>query len=72
MHNDAHYYVQMAEAWLIAELAVFETKTVYEWLQNNDLSYDINGKAIQKMCDSFRITDDWKERFKKLRNDLRQ
>ena len=71
MHNDAHYYVQMAEAWLIAELAVFETETIYEWLQHNNLSYDINGKAIQKISDSFRISDEWKERFRKLRKNLK-
>ena len=29
-HNDEHYYVQMAEAWLIAELAVFEPEVIYE------------------------------------------
>jgi len=23
--------------------------------------------AVQKICDSFRITDDWKEKLKKLR-----
>ena len=71
MHNDDHYYVQMAEAWLIAELAVYEPEAVHYWLQQNDLKYNINGKAIQKICDSFRITDEWKEKFKKLRPILR-
>lgn len=71
MHDDEEYYVQMAEAWLIAELAVHEPETVRNWLSLNDLKYNINGKAIQKICDSFRITDEWKEEFKKLRPELR-
>lgn len=71
MHNDSHYYVQMAQAWLIAELAVYQPEEVYAWLQSNALTYGINGKAIQKICDSFRISPVWKEEFKKLRPQLR-
>ena len=62
-----HYYVQMGEAWLIAELAVEEPEIVFDWMKKNSLSYKINGKAIQKICDSFRISDSWKEQFKGLR-----
>ena len=72
MHDDDHYYVQMAQAWLIAELAVHEPEAVYAWFQRNVLKYNINGKAIQKICDSFRITDGWKAEFKKLRPSLRE
>ena len=66
-HDDEHYTVQMAEAWLIAELTVFEPEYVYAWLKTCGLKYNITGKAIQKICDSFRIPDEWKERFKELR-----
>ena len=72
MHDDEHYYVQMAQAWLIAELAVHEPEAVFEWFGINDLKYNINGKAIQKICDSFRITDGWKVEFKALRPELRK
>ena len=72
MHDDDHYYVQMAQAWLIAEIAVHEPEAVYEWFQKNDLKYNINGKAIQKICDSFRISDEWKAEYKKLRPELRK
>ena len=71
MQDDEEYYVQMAEAWLVAELAVHEPETVHHWLSQNHLKYNINGKAIQKICDSFRITKEWKERFKELRPELR-
>ena len=71
MKDDDAYYVQMAEGWLIAELAIYEPETVLAWLGNNGLKYNINGKAIQKICDSFRISKEWKERFKALRPELR-
>lgn len=71
MHNDGHYYVQMAEAWLIAELAIFEPDVVYAWLKRGTLSYSISGKAIQKISDSFRISDGLKVKFKSLRPLLR-
>ena len=71
-HDDEHYTVQMAQAWLVAELAVFEPEAVYRWFAENDLKYNINGKAIQKICDSFRICDEWKEKYKQLRPELRK
>ena len=71
MKDDEHYYVQMAQGWLVAELAVHEPEKVYDWFWKNDLKYNINGKAVQKICDSFRISDQWKEEFKKLRRILK-
>ena len=67
MKEDDQYYVQMAEAWLIAELTVNEPEAVYQWMKDCGLSYSICGKAIQKICDSYRISKDWKERFRALR-----
>lgn len=71
-HDDDHNTVQMAQAWLIAELAVQEPEAVYDWFQRNDLKYNINGKAIQKICDSYRISQAWKEHCKALRPALRE
>lgn len=71
MQNHGHYYVQMGEAWLIAELAVYEPAEVYRWMSENDLEYSINGKAIQKICDSYRVSDEWKEKYKALRPALK-
>lgn len=71
MSDDEHYYVQMAQAWLIAELAVFQPDAVFEWMDENTLPYSINGKAIQKICDSYRVSREWKDRFKALRPKLR-
>lgn len=71
MKDDCHYYVQMAQAWLIAELTIEEPEAVHAWMQGCGLHYNICGKAIQKICDSFRISDEWKEKFKSLRPALR-
>ena len=71
MHDDEHYYVQMAEAWLIAELSIFEPEQVYNWFSDCNLKYNITGKAIQKICDSYRISAEWKEQFKSLRPALK-
>ena len=72
MKDDDHYYVQMAESWLIAELAIFEPEIIHRWLSANGLKYSINGKAIQKIYDSYRVSPEWKERFKALRPALKK
>ena len=71
MHDDEEYYVQMAQGWLICDLAVFNPEAVYDFLKNSDLDYNILGKAIQKISDSFRFDREQKEKFKALREHLR-
>lgn len=66
-HDDDHYYVVMAEAWLISYLGMYHTEKTYEWLKTKPLKYNIVGKGIQKICDSYRISFEDKERFKALR-----
>ncbi|MBQ2711414.1 MAG: DNA alkylation repair protein [Clostridia bacterium] len=71
MKDDDEYYVQMAEAWLIADLAVFNVEAVKSFLQTSKLKYNILGKATQKMCDSFRISQQDKAFVKSLRIKLK-
>ena len=71
MKNDDEYYVQMAEAWLICDLAVFNPDEVIKFLEKSKIKYNILGRAIQKICDSFRISDDVKEIVKRLREKLK-
>jgi 3-methyladenine DNA glycosylase AlkD len=71
MKDDEEYYVQMAQAWLICDLAVFNPKEVISFLENSKLKYNILGKAIQKMVDSYRISDEDKAYVKSLRNKLK-
>ena len=71
--NDDHYTNQMAEGWLICELARFFPEEMLKWFkEENNLSYKINSKAIQKICDSYRIADDTKARFKALRSIMKK
>ncbi|MDY0345103.1 MAG: DNA alkylation repair protein [Bacilli bacterium] len=67
MHDDNEYYVQMAEAWLLADLAIYNPNEVFDYIKLKNLNYNIIGKAIQKICDSFRISEDYKKRVKELR-----
>ena len=65
--DDDEYYVQMAEAWLISYLGIYSPRTMFDYIKGCPLKYNIIGKGIQKICDSFRISDEWKEKFKSLR-----
>lgn len=69
--DDKEYYVQMAQAWLICDLAVYNPEEVVKFLSNSKIKYNILGRAIQKMCDSFRISDEVKETVKGLRDKLK-
>lgn len=71
MKDDEEYYVQMAEAWLICDLAVFNSDEVVKFLSKSKIKYNILGRAIQKMCDSFRISNKVKEIVRGLREKLK-
>lgn len=71
MKDDDEYYVQMAQAWLICDLAVFNPKEVIEYIESCGLKYNILGKAIQKMVDSYRISDEDKSYVKALRSKVK-
>ncbi len=65
--DDEEYYVQMAEAWLISYLGIYVPEKTLAYLEGCPLEYNIAGKAIQKICDSFRVSAEWKKRFKEVR-----
>lgn len=65
--DDDEYYVVTAEAWLISCLAVYHPDNTLEYLKSKPLKYNIVGKAIQKICDSYRIDNDTKDKFKEIR-----
>jgi len=72
MHDDDHYYVQMAEAWLIADLCAFSPREVVLFLKKRSLQYNIAGKAIQKIVESFKISDETKAECKEVRAAYRE
>lgn len=64
LHDE--YPVMMAEAWLLATIAIDFPDEVFKFLKEiNDIQ--LRRKTIQKMCDSFRISNEQKSRFKALR-----
>lgn len=65
--DDDEYYVIMAEAWLISYLGIYNPNKTLEYLKSKPLKYNIVGKAIQKICDSHRIDDNYKYKFKEIR-----
>ena len=71
MKDDDEYYVQMAEAWLLCELAVFHPEDVLRFVRESRLKYNILGKAIQKIQDSYRVSPAHKEAFRALRETVK-
>ena len=60
------YMVMMGEAWLLATIAIVYEKEVFDFLKNTD-DIVLKRKTISKICDSFRFTEDSKNKFKSLR-----
>lgn len=65
--DDDEYYVQMAQAWLISYLAIYHPEKTLSYLHTQNLKYNIISKAIQKILDSYRISDEYKIKFKEIR-----
>lgn len=65
--NDA-YYVQMAKAWVIAEIGIkFQPKAMKYLKGNNHLDKFTYNKALQKMIESYRISDETKIVLKSMK-----
>lgn len=67
LRYNEEYMVMMAEAWLLATIAIKNSDFVYDLLKNMD-DVVLKKKTISKMNDSFRISKEDKARFKTLRN----
>ena len=65
--NDERYYVYMAEAWMLATFAIFDQEGVFSYLNKEIVNIKLKRKTISKICDSYRIKEDIKEKFKALR-----
>lgn len=65
--NDEEYYVIMAEAWLISYLAIYFPERTFTYLNQCELDYSIVSRAIQKICDSYQVSQENKNLFKSLR-----
>jgi 3-methyladenine DNA glycosylase AlkD len=54
VHSD-FYYVQMAQAWLLATAWAKNPQMVREYLKESSLSYEVKVKFVQKARESFRV-----------------
>lgn len=66
INENEDYMVMMAEAWLLATIAITFPDEIYQFLSSTK-DVVLKRKTISKMCDSFRISQDTKEKFKQLR-----
>ena len=64
--TNEEYMVMMAEAWLLATIAIDFPDQIYEFLSSTADTI-LKRKTISKMCDSYRINLETKQKFKSLR-----
>ena len=62
-----HYYVKMMVAWYLATALITQYERVCDLLKSNQLDQWTRRKAIQKACESFRISPEQKKQLKSLR-----
>lgn len=60
MLRDERYYVRMAAAWLLAEMAVHDCGRVMDILRSGVLDEFTHNMTIRKMRESYRISQDMK------------
>ncbi len=62
-----HYYVEMANAWLISICYIKHPEETFNYLKTCKLNKFTKNKAISKICDSYRVSKNQKDEIKKLR-----
>ena len=61
------YYINMALAWLISVMLVKEYDKTLPLLKSGELSLWVHNKAIQKACESYRISSTQKTFLKRMK-----
>ncbi len=61
------HYVEMAKAWLVAELFIKFRNQTLDYLMHDQLSKFAHNKAIQKVCESFRVSDQDKQMLRGMK-----
>lgn len=62
-----HYYINMGIAWLISELYIKFPVQTKQYIENCNLEKFTKNKAIQKICESFRVNEEDKKYLKTLK-----
>ncbi len=65
--TNKEYYVQMAIAWLISFAYIKQKEKTEKYIKSNKLDTFTLNKAIQKICESYRVTEQEKEYLKKYK-----
>lgn len=65
--NETEYYVNMVNAWLVAECFAKQREKTLAFLETNKLNQFTINKAISKCRDSFRVSPEDKEMLKSFR-----
>lgn len=66
-YNEEHYYVNMANAWLVCEMMTKHREKTLKFLKSHNLNNFTINKAISKCRDSFRISDEDKNELLKFK-----
>lgn len=65
--TNKQYYVQMAIAWLISFAYIKQKEKIEKYLLKNNLDKFTQNKAIQKICESYRVSKENKDKLRKLK-----
>lgn len=65
--NSKEYYVQMAIAWLVSFAYIKQKEKTEKYLIQNNLDSFTQNKAIQKICESYRVNKEDKKRIQKYK-----
>lgn len=61
------YYVQMAIAWLLSFAYIKQKEKTEKYLLQNNLDEFTQNKVIQKICESYRVSNEDKEKMRKYK-----
>ena len=65
-----HYYVSMGHSWLISICYIKYPKKTIQFLEHAKIRPWVYQKAISKICDSRRVTNEEKEMLKQMKKKL--
>ncbi|MDE7313710.1 MAG: DNA alkylation repair protein [Eubacterium sp.] len=61
------YYARMAQAWLVSMCFVKFPEETYVYLQQDQMDDFTHNKAIQKTCESYRVSNEWKVKIRGIK-----
>lgn len=65
--TNKEYYVQMAIAWLVSFAYIKQKEKTEKYLYKNNLDKFTLNKSIQKICESYRVSDEDKAKLRKIK-----